>query len=77
MPFRQLFSIVRDTIKQVSSENIKKAFKQTLFALNPGGSEDSTEVSTEGIHRLNQLISDAPAFEDLSEKYKIKVTFLH
>ena len=73
MPFRQLFSIVRDTIKQVSSENIKKAFKQTLFALNPDGSEDSTR----GSRRLNQLISDAPAFEDLSEKYKIKVTFLH
>ena len=72
VPFRQLFSIVGDTIKQVSSENIKNAFKQTVFALNPDSSEDTTERS-----RLNQLISDAPAFEDLSEKYEIKVTFLY
>ena len=57
MPFRQLCTIVSDAIKQVSSENIKTAFKQTLFSLNPDGSED------------------APAFEDLPDKYKIKVTF--
>ena len=69
MPFRQLCTIIGNAIKEVSSENIKKSFKQTLFSLNPDGSEDSTE----GSKRLNQLIADAPAFEDLPDKYKIKV----
>ena len=39
--------------------------------LNPDVSEDSTE----GSRRLNELIPDATAFEDLSEEYKIKVSF--
>ena len=42
-----------------------------LFSLNPDVSEDSTE----GSRRLNELIADATAFEDLSEEYKIKVSF--
>ena len=41
-----------------------------FFSLNPDGSEDSTEG-----RRLNELIADATAFEDLSEEYKIKVSF--
>ena len=45
MPFHKLCTIVGDAIKQVSSENIKKAFKQTLFSLKPDGSEDSTKES--------------------------------
>ena len=59
--------------KAVSPENIKKVFtgKQMLFSLNPDVSEDSTE----GSRRLNELIADATAFEDLSEEYKIKVSF--
>ena len=73
MPFRQLCTIVGDAIEQVSSKNIKKSFKQTLFSLNPDGSENSTK----GSRHLNQLIADAPAFEDLHEKYKMKVTFPH
>ena len=73
MPFRQLCSIVGDAIEQVSSENVKKAFKQTLFSLNPDGSEDSTR----GSRRLNQLITDDSVFEDFPEKYKIKMTFPH
>ena len=52
--------------KAVSPENIKKVFtgKQMLFL-----------DSTEGSRRLNELIADATAFEDLSEEYKIKVSF--
>ena len=42
-----------------------------FFSLNPDVSEDSTE----GNRRLNELIEDATAFEDLSEEYKIKVSF--
>ena len=57
--------------KAVSPENIKKVLKQMLFSLNPDVSEDSTE----GSRRLNELIADATAFEDLSEEYKIKVSF--
>ena len=57
--------------KAVSPENIKRVFKQMLFSLNPDVSEDSTE----GSRRLNELIADATAFEDLSEEYKIKVSF--
>ena len=57
--------------KAVSPENIKKVFKKMLFSLNPDVSEDSTE----GSRRLNELIADATAFEDLSEEYKIKVSF--
>ena len=57
--------------KAVSPENIKKVFKQMLFSLNLDVSEDSTE----GSRRLNELIADATAFEDLSEEYKIKVSF--
>ena len=57
--------------KAVSPENIKTVFKEMLFSLNPDVSEDSTE----GSRRLNELIADATAFEDLSEEYKIKVSF--
>ena len=52
--------------KAVSPENIKKVFKQMLFSLNPDVSEDSTE----GSRRLNELIADATAFEDLSRNIK-------
>ena len=69
MPFHELCTLIGDAIKAVPSESIKKSFRHTLFSLPPDGSKDSTEEGK----RITKLISEAPAFEDLPDKYQIKV----
>ena len=69
MPFHELAEVVGNAIKSVKSEAIKKSFKHTLFSLPPDGSRDKEE----GSKRLNALITSAPTFEQLPEKYRFQV----
>ena len=70
MPFHELADVVvGNAIKSVKSKTIKKSFKHTLFSLAPDGSRDKEE----GSKRLNALISSAPTFEQLPEKYRFQV----
>ena len=69
MPFHELADVVGEAVKSVKSEAIKKSFKHTLFSLPPDGSR----YKQEGSKRLTNLIENAPAFEDLPEKYNFKV----
>ena len=55
----------------IASQGLLNSYLPQASLLNPDVSEDSTE----GSRRLNELIADATAFEDLSEEYKIKVSF--
>ena len=55
----------------IASQGLLNSYLLQPSLLNPDVSEDSTE----GSRRLNELIADATAFEDLSEEYKIKVSF--
>ena len=52
MSFRQLCTIVIDGFFRKH----KKSFKQTLFALNPDGSEDSTKGSRRLQTSLSQML---------------------
>ena len=69
MPFHELADVVGNAIKSVKSEAIKKSFKHTLFSLPPDGSRNKEE----GSKRLNALITSAPTFEQLPEKYRFQV----
>ena len=69
MPFHKLADVVGNAVKSVKSESIKKSFKHTLFSLPTDGSKDQEE----GSKRLNNLITSAPTFEELPEKYRFEV----
>ena len=69
MPFHKLADVVGNAVKSVKSESIKKSFKHTLFSLPADGSKDQEE----GSKRLNNLITSAPTFEELPEKYRFEV----
>ena len=67
MPITELCQAIGDAILGIPSQAITNAFRHTLLSAPPDGSRDQEY----GSKRLLKMIADAPAFEDLPEKYQI------